>query len=324
VRVAAFSFQQRIRSANGDDGLKALQAARAPDAPHLLMLDWVMPGMQGPDVCRQLRQDPGERYRYIMLLTAKDNKADIIAGLEAGADDYLTKPFDTHELLARVRVGTRMLKLQESLLLAQEKLRFQATHDPLTGVWNRGALFDLLRGEVERAQRKATGISLLMLDVDHFKRINDSFGHPVGDLVLQEVARRLLASMRSYDIVGRYGGEEFLVVASDLEQESPLEFGERLRRTVFSAPVETPSAAVSVSVSIGVTSAQPGLQYSIEDLIHASDSALYTAKNNGRNRVEAQSINHSLDRGQDASATSSPSAAWASASTPEPATSAQR
>src|ERR1039457_775503 len=134
-----------------NDGLEALLAARKPNSPRLLMLDWVMPGLQGPEVCMQLRRDADEYYRYIILLTAKDNKADIVAGLEAGADDYLTKPFDSHELLARVHVGARLLKLQDSLIVAQDKLRFQATHDPLTAIWNRGALFELLRAETERA-----------------------------------------------------------------------------------------------------------------------------------------------------------------------------
>jgi len=268
------------------DGLDALAQACTPNAPRLLILDWMMPGLQGPEVCRQIREHLSGRYQYILLLTAKDTKADVVAGLEAGADDYLTKPFDSHELLARVRVGVRMLKLHDSLLAAQDALRFQATHDPLTAIWNRGALLELTRAEVERAQRKLTSLSLFMIDIDHFKRVNDKLGHLAGDSVLHEIAQRLIATVRPYDVVGRYGGEEFVVVAAELNPERPYDFAERLRSAVSSPPVGFDGGQLHVTVSIGVATVQPAWDCSVEEMIRRADTALYAAKHHGRNRVE--------------------------------------
>ena len=268
------------------DGLQALADATSSDAPRLLVLDWMMPGLPGPEVCRRLRAVPRERYQYILLLTAKHTTADIVEGLEAGADDYLTKPFNVYEFFARVHVGERMIQLQDRLLATQEALRFQATHDPLTGIWNRGALFELLHAEAERGQRKATSLSLFLIDLDHFKRINDNFGHIAGDAVLYEVAQRLNAAVRLYDIVGRYGGEEFIVAATDLESERPQQFAERLRLAVSSSPIHVANATVSVTVSIGVATSDSFAECSIERLIQTADGALYEAKHNGRNRVE--------------------------------------
>lgn len=272
------------------DGLQALQDALTPDAPRLLVLDWMMPGLSGPEVCRRLRAAPRDHYQYVLLLTAKHTTADIVEGLEAGADDYLTKPFNVHEFFARMHVGERMIKLHDSLFAAQEALRLQATHDSLTGIWNRGALFELLRAEVERAQRKPASLSLFLIDLDNFKRVNDEFGHLTGDAILHEIAQRLSAAVRAYDIVGRYGGEEFIVAAAELGTELPYQFAERLRLAVSASPVRTPKAEVTVTISIGMVTANPCGQCSIEKLIQSADAALYQAKANGRNRVQTAQL----------------------------------
>jgi diguanylate cyclase (GGDEF)-like protein len=267
------------------DGLAALEQARLPGAPRLIVLDWVMPGLEGPDVCRKLRQCTTEGYQYIILLSANDRKEDIVRGLEAGADDYLTKPFDPTELLARIRVGTRMIQLQNSLFVAQEQLRFQATHDHLTGIWSRGALLELLRGELERSQRTSAPVAVLMIDIDHFKNINDELGHQIGDMVLQEVASRLADTVRSYDVIGRYGGEEFMVVA-ELDLVQAFEYAERLRDRVVRLPIRVLGRTVTVSVSVGVAIADPAQLWDLTAIIKVADASMYSAKHNGRNRVE--------------------------------------
>lgn len=224
----------------------------------------------------------------MLLLTAKDSKEDIVAGLEAGADDYLTKPFDVNELRARVRAGQRILRLQDELLRVQTELQFETAHDHLTDLWNRRAIMGLMRRETLRATRIGHPLGLMMADLDHFKLINDSYGHQAGDTVLREVARRMLASVRNYDYVGRYGGEEFLIVLADCAPSALAATAERIRVCVSENPIETKAGPIPVTVSIGSATgdatAAPLLDG--EDLLRAADTALYHAKNNGRNRVE--------------------------------------
>ena len=284
---------QHLLSAKGydvavvTDGQQALHSAAAADTSRLLLLDWIMPGLQGPEVCRSVRERISEHYQYILLLTSRNATDDIVAGLEAGADDYLIKPFNAHELLARVRVGERMLRLHDRLLAIKESLRFQATHDPLTGIWNRGALFELLNAEVERAARKGNSLSLFLVDIDHFKRVNDEYGHLVGDAALREVAARLNAVVRPYDVIGRYGGEEFMIAAAELDPQAACGFAERLRAGISSLPIKTSEATVRVTVSVGVATSHASPLWSLEKLIRSADTALYRAKANGRNCVEA-------------------------------------
>jgi len=285
----------RLLSAKGyrvecvTDGLEALGKASSADPPRLLILDWMMPGLQGPEICRKVREHRCECYQYILLLTARNQPDDIVEGLEAGADDYLIKPFNAHELLARMRVGERMLRLQDGLLAAQESLRFQATHDPLTGIWNRRALFELLNVELERAVRESAPISLLLIDIDHFKRINDDCGHMAGDAILQEIAHRLSAAVRPYDLIGRYGGEEFMV-AAHLDAEGAAQLGERLRAAVSSTPIRSEHSAITATVCIGVANTSAPAECSLEKLVQAADLAMYRAKGDGRNRVEADRL----------------------------------
>ena len=270
---------------NGMDAWNVLQQA---NAPQMAILDWMMPGMDGVELCRRIRSQEHGPYRYLLLLTAKYEKQDVVAGLDAGADDYLTKPFDVDELRARVRSGKRILELQHALLRTQEALQYEAAHDPLTGLWNRGAILDLLRRETQRHQRTGSALGVIMADLDHFKQINDTHGHLVGDAVLREVSNRLLGSVRTYDFIGRYGGEEFLIIIPSCDPRDLRVGAERLRRSIADRPIETSTGPVASTISIGVASAPMADEGTseLEALLKVSDEALYQAKDNGRNRVE--------------------------------------
>jgi two-component system, cell cycle response regulator len=268
------------------NGTLAEAALCEKDGPQLAILDWMMPGKDGLSVCRALRQRPGA-YIYIVLLTARDRRGDMLAGLDAGADDFLTKPLDVLELRACVRSGERVIELQASLLEAQEVLRVEATHDRLTGLWNRGAILDQLAHEAERMARLEQPLAVAIADIDHFKQINDAYGHLTGDAVLRTTSQRIRGAIRAYDHLGRYGGEEFLLVLPDADVESATCVAERVRRAVAAEPIRLEAGVVQVTLSIGVASVRrhgPDL----DALIHAADEALYRAKARGRNRVEAQ------------------------------------
>jgi two-component system cell cycle response regulator len=192
-----------------DNGRKAVEQLAAIDGPRLALIDWVMPELDGPGACHEVRRLPGKSYVYMILLTSKESKEDIVAGLKSGADDYLINPCHSEELKARLLAGQRILQLEDKLVEAREEMRFKASHDALTSLWNRGVILELLNKELERCRRERSFMSLILCDIDHFKQINDLHGHPVGDEVLQQVANRLRGSLRSYDFVGRYGGKSF-------------------------------------------------------------------------------------------------------------------
>jgi diguanylate cyclase (GGDEF)-like protein len=267
-----------------EDGAQAWQILQQISAPHLLILDWIMPNLNGIDLCRLVRERASSPYQYILLVTAKDDKQDLVRGLEAGADDYLSKPFDRDELRARLRTGRRILTLQDEQLKAREKLHLQATHDGLTGTWNRNAILDLLHREYELAARSGSTIGLIMLDVDHFKKVNDTYGHLAGDHVLLEAARRMQEAVRSYDLVGRYGGEEFLVVSPDCDQEQIQTCAERIRSAMAEQPVLALGTSIAITVSAGTAVLSPRLNTE-KDALAAADTALYRAKSSGRNQV---------------------------------------
>jgi two-component system, cell cycle response regulator len=272
-----------------ENGVDAWEALQKEDAPQLTVLDWMMPGMDGIEVCRKIRGCSQGVYRYVLLLTAKDDKQDVVAGLEAGADDYLTKPFDVDELRARVRAGKRILDLQAALIHAKDELQFAAAHDPLTGLWNRGAIIELLKREVSRRQRTRDPLGVVMADIDHFKKINDTHGHLVGDAVLQEVTKRLAEGVRPYDAVGRYGGEEFLIVFPGCNAKNLIVSAERLRRCIADQPIETSVGPISVTISLGLSSVEQDEKETLdsETFLRNADEALYAAKARGRNRVES-------------------------------------
>jgi two-component system cell cycle response regulator len=267
------------------DGESALQALKDDNELRLLVVDWVMPKKDGIEVCKAIRSGPQEPYVYIVLLTAKDDKSDIIAGLDAGADDYLVKPCNPLELKVRLRAGRRVIELQEQLVKARESLRFEAMHDSLTGLLNRGAVLEQLTKELVRASRRGTPVSVLMGDLDHFKAINDTHGHAAGDAVLRETARRLKAGVRAYDSVGRLGGEEFIAVLPECDAKTGLSVAQRLCRALSDTPTQFAGAPISQSISIGVASTDQFGSSNAAELIRAADAALYRAKHAGRSRA---------------------------------------
>jgi two-component system cell cycle response regulator len=269
-----------------DNGTDAWKEMQRENPPKLAILDWMMPGMDGIELCHKIRSRNESPYTYVLLLTAKDNKQDIVNGFEAGADDYLTKPFNVHELRARVQAGKRILELQDALLCAHHALQFEAAHDPLTSVLNRGAILDVLVREIERRARTKDSLGVIMLDLDFFKKVNDAHGHLIGDAVLKEAARRLLLAIRSYDSVGRYGGEEFLAVIPGCDLSNLIVSAERLRQCMADRPIETNIGPINVTLSIGLASVTGGEPSDAESLIRVADEALYKAKIAGRNRVE--------------------------------------
>lgn len=267
-------------------GTEAWEILQRPDTPRLAILDWMMPGMDGIDICRRLRQRAQEPYIYILLLTARSRKEDVIVGLESGADDFLTKPFHPYELQARLRAGIRILDLQAELIAAREDLRVQATHDPLTGLWNRTAILDALNRELERATREGSPVALIMVDLDHFKQVNDTYGHMVGDAVLSEVARRMRMSLRPYDAIGRYGGEEFLIVLPGCHASDAMKLADRLHASIGGEAMEVAGEHIVIAGSLGVVTNREISQVDAGWFVRAADSALYRAKTHGRNRVE--------------------------------------
>lgn len=270
------------------DGTAAWQALQQADTPSLAILDWMMPGMDGVQVCREVRKRGNEPYVYLLLLTAKNQKSDIISGLEAGADDYIIKPFEANELRMRLRAGRRILDLQAELIFAREKLREQATRDSLTRLWNRAAILGILQRELDRAQRGGTMLSIIMADLDHFKRINDTYGHLAGDVVLREAARRMRTAMRPYDEIGRYGGEEFLLVLPDCDTSGAVTLAERLRVAVRGEGMVLAEGVVPITLSLGVATSDTAQD--LETFLAAADVALYRAKDSGRNRIELATL----------------------------------
>jgi two-component system, cell cycle response regulator len=276
-----------------ENGAQAWDVLADPDSPPLAILDWVMPHMTGPEVCRRVRETRREPYTYILLLTSKHTKDETVEGLEAGADDYVVKPFDRHELQVRLRAGKRIIDLQMELLRAREELRERANKDLLTMLPNRSAISATLDQELARCHRDRRSVGVILLDVDHFKKINDSHGHFAGDAVLRETASRLRGNMRPYDQVGRYGGEEFLVVLPNCELEQATHQAERMRIKLQSSTMMVDGTELRVSASFGVT-VSDGSERNPDTFVRVADEALYRAKASGRNCVFALRLQESV------------------------------
>ncbi len=264
------------------DGDEAWDRLTGPDAPTLAVLDWVMPGRDGITICRDLRTTERGRFCHLILLTSRGRTDDVVRGLEAGADDYISKPFEADELRVRLRAGQRILDLEHELITSREAFRRQALHDSLTGALNHGAILDVLSRETARTARDGGSVSVLMADLDHFKRVNDRYGHIAGDAVLVEAVRRMQSQLRPYDGLGRYGGEEFLVVLGGCPESEAMDVAERFRISISSLPFETLSGPIPVTVCVGVSSGTEGVK--ADRLLAAADKALYAAKGEGRNR----------------------------------------
>ena len=269
--------------ANGADAWALLEA---DDSPRIAILDWMMPELEGVEICRRVRARSDRAYTFLILLTAHGQKDSLLSGLKAGADDYLSKPFNAEELRARLQVAERILGVQDELIAARDALHFQATHDLLTGVSSRGAAMDFLVRELARGFREQRTMGVVLADIDHFKRVNDRHGHMAGDLVLQEVAQRMLKCTRTYDCVGRYGGEEFLIVFPSSSEEGSVRQADRIRKAIESAPVRLTDGQIGVTASFGVVASDNSRLQEPAELLRSADSALYRAKELGRNRVE--------------------------------------
>jgi diguanylate cyclase (GGDEF)-like protein len=271
---------------SASDGIEAAAILEGSDAPKLAVLDWLMPGMDGAQLCRKIRQTETDSYTYILLLTSKHTRRDVVQGLEAGADDYIVKPFDPQELRVRLRTGKRILYLLDQLTAARETLRDLAARDPLTCLWNHNSIIELLNNELCRAERQAVPVGVVLVDLDHFKAINDRHGHLSGDQVLREAAIALRGAIRPYDAVGRLGGEEFLVILPGCDEINAMSHAERLRQALSRLSFPATLGDLKLSASLGVTVVRPDGTFDAKSAIHAADVAMYAAKNAGRNRVE--------------------------------------
>ncbi len=269
-----------------EDGEAAWQVMQGAEPPRLLLIDWEMPQLDGLALCQRVRLEKSDDPPYIILLTARSKTADIVEGLSKGANDYIAKPFENAELQARLQVGRRMLDLQAQLNKSKETLTFQATYDALTGLLNRGAVMKVLEQNMAYVQRQPeAALFICLCDIDHFKRINDTHGHLAGDAILQGVARRIATALRPYDQVGRYGGEEFLILQYTFRDQVYNPF-ERIRRATADTPFIVEEISLAVTISCGVTLfAPPEDIRNATALLAAADAALYEAKVAGRNRT---------------------------------------
>ena len=269
-------------SRNGVDAWSKLEAERVPI---IAILAWRMEGMLGIDVCRRLRLHPDLPTAYVLLLADARGQEDLLDGINGGADDFLLAPLDHVEVRARIRTGARIVETELALKASQDALRVQSTRDAVTGSWNHASILDLLQKERERARRKSGSVGVVLADLDEFRKVNENLGHPVGDEVLREAARRMNSSVRPYDAVGRYGGEEFLIVLPGSDGLGALTVAERIRESFASRPVLTSAGPVPLTLSLGVAAEGGEAGGDGSALLLAAGSALLRAQRGGRNRT---------------------------------------
>jgi two-component system, cell cycle response regulator len=272
------------------------QAQLGQIAWDLAILDRRLPDMDGVDLCHHLKSDPDLRNRYIIMLTGEDESADKVLGLDLGADDYITKPFQPAELLARIRAAKRIVDLQKELMESNRRLELLSITDGLTKLHNHRHFQDELGRAFEESERYGRPLSLVIADLDFFKKVNDTYGHAVGDEVLKAVSAILQQSTRSTDLAARYGGEEFTLMLPETNLADAMAFAEKLREIIESTPIETQAGPLHVTISLGVATVPHSRIHSAKELIVAADKALYRAKKNGRNQAQAERRRDGLTR----------------------------
>lgn len=267
------------------NGVEAWNRLSAEKSPIVAVLAWQMDAMHGIDVCRRIRLQPELPTAYVLLVAEKREPEQLLEGLNAGADDFLFAPLDSVETRARVRTGARIVEVEQALKASQDALRVQSTRDGVTGSWNHSAILEMLQNERERARRKSGSVAIVLADLDEFRKVNENLGHPIGDEVLREAARRMNSSVRPYDVVGRYGGEEFLIVLPGSDGLGALTVAERIRENFAKRPVHTSAGPVPLTISLGVAAEGGDSSNDSAALLQAADSALKRAQQNGRNRA---------------------------------------
>ncbi|MGE5380072.1 MAG: GGDEF domain-containing protein [Methylocystaceae bacterium] len=256
-----------------EDGNLAWDIYIQQDAPRIFLLDWIMPGINGVDLCEKMRKSPHTSYSYIVIVTSLNDATNIIRGLEAGADDYIVKPFNINELRCRLNIGKRILELEDNILR-------MANLDYLTGLYNRRYFFQRMECELSRCRRENHPVGLLMIDIDNFKIVNDTYGHTAGDHVLSRLSKVLSRCCRDYDLVGRFGGEEFIICLPGSGREETFKIAERIRGQVAEETLDCNTELLKITVSIGYVSTMNGKS---QEMISAADAGLYAAKKAGKN-----------------------------------------
>jgi two-component system cell cycle response regulator len=272
-----------IFATNGRSGVELFEEHR----PEVVITDWMLPDLSGQEVCQRIRSSSRDSYAYIVVLTAQTGKANLVQALALGADDYLTKPFHRGELLARVGVGARITGLQRQTEAKNKQLEELALTDALTGLPNRRAIEDWAATQLSNAARHGFPFWVALADLDHFKQVNDTFGHDAGDAVLKTFSNILKGSLRRGDLCGRLGGEEFLLVLTHTDKANALKVIDRVRMALSSTPVTFGGCTIAVTASFGLAGFDGNQKASpFGCLRELADAALYSAKRSGRNRIE--------------------------------------
>jgi two-component system cell cycle response regulator len=283
--LSAMLLSTRHEFQEASDGMSAWELLQK-ETINLVITDWMMPDMDGVELIDYIRKANFAHYVYIIMLTARSTKADVVTGLESGADDYLVKPFDLDELRARVKIANRIIDLETRLRESRDRNQKMATYDSLTNLYNRRALYDIVDNELARARRDKKPVSLVMMDIDHFKNVNDAHGHNIGDRALSIVAHIISEKIRAYDTAARWGGEEFLLVLPGADLVEAELIAERVRQGIETSEIPIPGGKhLNLQASFGVSTSRPDDLLTFDLLVHQADEALYDAKDKGRNRV---------------------------------------